>query len=134
MPANAKQPVFAEYRERVPPDTTAQIFWLKNRRSADWRDKSGVVHRHTVEDMTDDDLARIAAGAAATPASRRGRELQPANWRLLPVVLFAATAAGLIQWQRAAFAIRNGTSCYIFATRHHRIWAGTAQPSSSILS
>lgn len=27
------------YREHCPPDTTAQIFWLKNRRSDQWRDK-----------------------------------------------------------------------------------------------
>ena len=28
-----------EVRKSVPPDTTAGIFWLKNRRKADWRDK-----------------------------------------------------------------------------------------------
>lgn len=28
-----------EYREHVPPDVTAQIFWLKNRRPDLWRDK-----------------------------------------------------------------------------------------------
>ena len=27
------------YREHCPPDTTAQIFWLKNRRPDQWRDK-----------------------------------------------------------------------------------------------
>lgn len=27
------------YREHVPPDTTAAIFWLKNRRKEDWRDR-----------------------------------------------------------------------------------------------
>ena len=27
------------YQEHVPPDTTAMIFWLKNRRPAEWRDK-----------------------------------------------------------------------------------------------
>lgn len=27
------------YREHCPPDTTAQIFWLKNRRADTWRDK-----------------------------------------------------------------------------------------------
>lgn len=27
------------YREHIPPDTTAAIFWLKNRRPGDWRDK-----------------------------------------------------------------------------------------------
>lgn len=39
MPAGAKEPVYAPYREHVPPDTTAGIFWLKNRRKEDWRDK-----------------------------------------------------------------------------------------------
>jgi hypothetical protein len=27
------------YREIIPPDTTAMIFWLKNRKPAEWRDK-----------------------------------------------------------------------------------------------
>lgn len=30
------------YREKVPPDTTAMIFWLKNRRPKEWRDKTDV--------------------------------------------------------------------------------------------
>jgi hypothetical protein len=30
------------YREHIPPDTTACIFWLKNRRQQQWRD----VHKH----------------------------------------------------------------------------------------
>lgn len=29
-----------EYVERYPPDTTAAIFWLKNRRPDQWRDKT----------------------------------------------------------------------------------------------
>ena len=33
------RPLYAPYRERVEPDTTAQIFWLKNRRPKEWRDK-----------------------------------------------------------------------------------------------
>lgn len=32
-------PVRVPYREHIAPDTTAMIFWLKNRRAADWRDK-----------------------------------------------------------------------------------------------
>lgn len=32
------------YREVVPPDTVACIFWLKNRRPEDWREK--VEHEH----------------------------------------------------------------------------------------
>lgn len=31
--------VLADYEEYVTPDTTAQIFWLKNRRPEQWRDK-----------------------------------------------------------------------------------------------
>lgn len=27
------------YKEHVPPDTTAAIFWLKNRKRAEWRDR-----------------------------------------------------------------------------------------------
>jgi hypothetical protein len=39
MPAGAKKPVLVPYREHVPPDTTACIFWLKNRRPVLWREK-----------------------------------------------------------------------------------------------
>lgn len=39
MPSGAKEPVHAPYVEHVPPDTTACIFWLKNRRPAAWREK-----------------------------------------------------------------------------------------------
>ena len=28
-----------QYREHVPPDVTAQMFWLKNRRPDEWRDR-----------------------------------------------------------------------------------------------
>lgn len=31
-------------REHCPPDVTAQIFWLKNRRPENWRDKQDVEH------------------------------------------------------------------------------------------
>lgn len=39
MPANAPAPVYAPIREHVAPDTTAMIFWLKNRKPQEWRDK-----------------------------------------------------------------------------------------------
>ena len=42
MPANASSPVYAPYREVVAPDTTACIFWLKNRQPKEWRDKSEI--------------------------------------------------------------------------------------------
>ena len=48
MPAGAKGPVYAPYEEYFAPDVTAQIFWLKNRRPATWRDKQEVEHSGTV--------------------------------------------------------------------------------------
>lgn len=48
MPAGAKEPVHAPYREHLPPDTTACIFWLKNRRREEWRDK--IDHQHAGAD------------------------------------------------------------------------------------
>jgi hypothetical protein len=49
-----------DYVEIVPPDTTAAIFWLKNRRPAEWRDKSIVEHQgEGFEAMTDEQLAEV---------------------------------------------------------------------------
>jgi len=39
MPAGAESPVYAEYRAKVAPNVTAAIFWLKNRRRDEWRDR-----------------------------------------------------------------------------------------------
>lgn len=44
MPANAPEPVYAPYRAKVAPDVTAAIFWLKNRRSQQWRDVNRFEH------------------------------------------------------------------------------------------
>lgn len=41
-----------EVERYYPPDTTAMIFWLKNRKSASWSDKQEVQHTGTVE-LTD---------------------------------------------------------------------------------
>lgn len=54
------------YREHCPPDTTAQIFWLKNRRPEDWRDKQEIAHSGSLEVTTKEQ--RDAAVAAATRA------------------------------------------------------------------
>lgn len=35
-------PVRVPYIEHIPPDTTAQIFWLKNRRRDEWRDRQEI--------------------------------------------------------------------------------------------
>lgn len=37
-------PVKVPYREKIAPDTTACIFWLKNRKPAEWRDKQDFEH------------------------------------------------------------------------------------------
>lgn len=41
-------PLVVPYREHVAPDTTACIFWLKNRRPDEWRDK--IQQEHTGKD------------------------------------------------------------------------------------
>jgi hypothetical protein len=38
MPAGAEAPVYAPFTAKVAPDTTAAIFWLKNRQPDQWRD------------------------------------------------------------------------------------------------
>lgn len=37
-------PVTVKYIEHYPPDTTAAIFWLKNRQPEKWRDKQEIQH------------------------------------------------------------------------------------------
>ena len=52
----------AKTREHVPPDTTACIFWLKNRRKDEWRDRqehTGADGTPLVPEYTDEQ--RIAA-------------------------------------------------------------------------
>ena len=44
MPGGAAEPVYAPFRAKIAPDTTAAIFWLKNRRGKEWRDKQEVEH------------------------------------------------------------------------------------------
>ena len=45
MPSGAPAPVYAPFRAKVAPSATAAIFWLKNRRPDEWRDK--VTQEHT---------------------------------------------------------------------------------------
>lgn len=45
---NGGEPVIVPYREHFAPDTTAAIFWLKNRRPTEWRDRH--VQEHTGPD------------------------------------------------------------------------------------
>ncbi|MWN31004.1 MULTISPECIES: hypothetical protein [unclassified Gilliamella] len=51
-------------KKLIPPDTTAQIFWLKNRQPHKWRDKQEIDHQSSdgsmspkqVKDLTDEEL------------------------------------------------------------------------------
>ena len=67
MPANAGAPVYAPFRAKIAPDTTAAIFWLKNRRPDLWRDRSvgdkdNPLHiKSSAQKMTDDELLALAA-------------------------------------------------------------------------
>jgi len=51
------QVITQEYTERYPPDTTAAIFWLKNRQADKWRDKQ--VTGVEFEKLTDEQLDLI---------------------------------------------------------------------------
>jgi hypothetical protein len=66
MPAGRAEPVYAEYIEHVPPDTTAAIFWLKNRDPQHWRDTQQLEHvmgKYIISDkpMTEEEWARERA-------------------------------------------------------------------------
>lgn len=37
-----EKPLIVPYKEHIPPDTTAAIFWLKNRRRLEWREKPDI--------------------------------------------------------------------------------------------
>lgn len=74
MPAGADAPVYAPFEEQVAPDTTAAIFWLKNRRPEQWRDKTIQEHSgpnggpiETAEvsgrELVDSRIARLATRA-----------------------------------------------------------------------
>lgn len=51
LPAGSTEPVYAPYIEHFPPDPTSMIFWLKNRRPEQWRDKQEIEHSGKL-DMT----------------------------------------------------------------------------------
>jgi len=65
--------VKTEIIRHYPPDTTAAIFWLKNRKPKDWRDKreTEISGQINYTDLTDDELERsIAAKEAAIKGSQ----------------------------------------------------------------
>ena len=52
--------------KEVVPDTTAQIFWLKNRKPNEWRDKKDIEHSGEVNNpfssLTTEELKKLAGG------------------------------------------------------------------------
>ena len=52
------QPVVVPTKKHYPPDTTAAIFWLKNRRPDEWRDKRMLEQTtiHNLTGMSDEEL------------------------------------------------------------------------------
>lgn len=73
--------VQTQIRKFYPPDTTAAIFWLKNRRPETWRDVRDVnmnVKRDASE-LTDEELQRIATGSGAGAADEAGGTEKPSR-------------------------------------------------------
>ena len=63
------------------PDPVAAIFWLKNRRPDQWRDKQEreITIRRSVEDLADDELNRIAAGSSNRATEAQGSAQEPSK-------------------------------------------------------
>ena len=59
MPGGAEAPVYAPFRAKIAPDVTAAIFWLKNRKGQDWRDKTERDVNHGVQDSLTELLNQI---------------------------------------------------------------------------
>ncbi|MFR3548166.1 transposase [Blautia sp.] len=63
---NLEMKITKKVKKEVVPDTTAQIFWLKNRRPDKWRDKRDVEHsgglnvQNQYESMTEEELMELA--------------------------------------------------------------------------
>lgn len=58
------------YTERYPPDTTAAIFWLKNRRPDVWRDRQQVEHTGQVTLTREQAAQRVLSLVSAGKARR----------------------------------------------------------------
>lgn len=76
MPAGADNPVYAPYVEHIPPSDTACIFWLKNRRPDEWREKTDHEHKGEIGinvllqglgSVVDAKLERIRTARIAAP-------------------------------------------------------------------
>jgi hypothetical protein len=67
LPYGSKEPIYAPYVEHIVPDTTAAIFWLKNRCPSQWRDAWQIdaqVGRYVISDKTLSEAEWIAQRGA----------------------------------------------------------------------
>lgn len=73
------QPVHVTYREHLPPDTTAMMFWLKNRRPSAWREAKD--HEITGKDGTPlVPVLNVTIGTESEPAPETGEgSLKPGD-------------------------------------------------------
>lgn len=62
--------VKTKLRKYYPPDTTAGIFWLKNRRRDDWRDQSNIDHTTKGKELP----TPILGGVSAIPVDNSNTE------------------------------------------------------------
>lgn len=71
------QVIEVPYREHVPPDTASMIFWLKNRRKDQWRDRieQEHTHKHTFSDQFEDFIRQLTGKRAVIEAD--ATEVQP---------------------------------------------------------
>lgn len=67
MPGGAEAPVYAPFRAKIAPDVTAAIFWLKNRKGQDWRDKTERDVNHGVQDSLTELLNQIDGRSKGLP-------------------------------------------------------------------
>lgn len=67
------KPLIVPTIKHYPPDTTAAIFWLKNRRSEDWRDRKEleVTKKNDPSELTDEELSDIATGSRSGASSEK---------------------------------------------------------------
>lgn len=67
--------------KRYPPDPTAAIFWLKNRRPEQWRDKTEreITIRKSAQELSDDELNRIAAASSQGASSPEAGQEVPSK-------------------------------------------------------
>lgn len=54
------EPMVVPTKKHYAPDTTAGIFWLKNRRKEEWRDKQEIENTHDVSDPMKELLGHVA--------------------------------------------------------------------------